>query len=133
MTARPASRRPSGSTSPCPGARKPPRNKRRLRSWAQPSLRYDAALLDIQSAIAEARERLKAARQADALVAHKALPEARAVLNSVTADYSQGRGELAIALEAQHRVHALELKLFQLQMDEQSALAAIERLIGGEL
>ncbi len=96
-------------------------------------LRYDAALLDIQSAIAEARERLKAARQADALVARKALPEARAVLNSVTADYSQGRGELAIALEAQHRVHALELKLFQLQMDEQSALAAIERLIGGEL
>ncbi|MCI0737364.1 MAG: TolC family protein [Beijerinckiaceae bacterium] len=95
--------------------------------------RYDAALLDIQSAIAEARERLKAARQADALVARKAIPEARAVLKSVTADYAQGRGELAIALEAQHRVHALELKLIQLQLNEQMALAAIERLIGGEL
>jgi outer membrane protein, heavy metal efflux system len=95
--------------------------------------RYDAALLDIQSAIAEARERLKAARQADALVSRKALPEARAVLKSVTADYAQGRGELAIALEAQHRVHSLELKLLQLQLDEQSALAAIERLIGSEL
>jgi outer membrane protein TolC len=95
--------------------------------------RYDAALLDIQGAIAEARERLKAARRADALVARKALPEARAVLRSVTADYAQGRGELAIALEAQHRVHALELKLLQLQLDEQMALAAIERLIGREL
>ncbi|MGH6863699.1 MAG: TolC family protein, partial [Methylocella sp.] len=40
--------------------------------------RHEAALLDIQSALGEARERLKAARQADALVARKALPEARA-------------------------------------------------------
>jgi outer membrane protein TolC len=95
--------------------------------------RYDAALLDIQSALAEARERLKAARQADALVAHRALPEAQAVLKSVTADYAQGRGELAIALDAQHRVHDLELKRLQLQVDEQTALAGIERLIGGEL
>jgi outer membrane protein TolC len=95
--------------------------------------RYDAALLDIQSALAEARERLKAARQADALVDHRALPEAQAVLKSVTADYAQGRGELAIALDAQHRVHDLELKRLQLQVDEQTALAGIERLIGGEL
>jgi outer membrane protein, heavy metal efflux system len=95
--------------------------------------RYEAALLDIQSALGEARERLKAARRADALVAHKALPEARAALKSITTDYAQGRGDLATALDAQHRVHDLELKLLQLQLDEQTMLAAIERLIGGEL
>jgi outer membrane protein, heavy metal efflux system len=95
--------------------------------------RYEAALLDIQSALGEALARLKAARQADALVARKALPEARAALKSVTADYAQGRGDLATALDAQHRVHDLELKLLQLQLDEQTMLAAIERLIGGEL
>ena len=37
-------------------------------------------MLDIQSALGEALARLKAARQADALVARKALPEARAAL-----------------------------------------------------
>ena len=95
--------------------------------------RYEAALLDIQSALGEARARLKAARQADALVARKALPEARAALKSITADYAQGRGDLATALDAQHRVHDFELKLLQLQLDEQTMLAAIERLIGGEL
>jgi len=42
--------------------------------------RYEAALLDIQSALGEALARLKAARQADALVARKALPEARAAV-----------------------------------------------------
>jgi outer membrane protein, heavy metal efflux system len=95
--------------------------------------RYDAALLDIQSALGEAVARLKAARQADALVARKALPEARAALKSITADYAQGRGDLATALDTRHQTHDLELKLLQLELDEQTALAAIERLIGGEL
>ena len=95
--------------------------------------RYEAAVLDIQSALGEALARLKAARQADALVIRKALPEARAALKSVIADYAQGRGDLAAALDAQHRAHDLELKLLQLQLDEQMMLAAIERLIGGEL
>jgi len=95
--------------------------------------RYEAALLDIQSTLGEALARLKAARQADALVARKALPEARAALKSITADYAQGRGDLATALDAQHRVHDLELKMLQLNLDEQTMLAAIERLIGGEL
>ena len=95
--------------------------------------RYEAAVLDIQSALGEALARLKAARQADALVTRKALPEARAALKSVIADYAQGRGDLATALDAQHRAHDLELKLLQLQLDEQTMLAAIERLIGGEL
>jgi outer membrane protein TolC len=95
--------------------------------------RYEAALLDIQSALGEALARLKAAQNADALVARKALPEARAALKSITADYAQGRGDLATALDTQHRVHDLELKLLQLQLDQQTMLAAIERLIGGEL
>jgi outer membrane protein, heavy metal efflux system len=95
--------------------------------------RYDAALLDIQSALGEALARLKAARKADALVARKALPEARAALKSIIADYAQGRGDLAAALDTQHQVHDLELKLLQLELDEQTMLASIERLIGGEL
>ncbi len=95
--------------------------------------RYEAALLEIQSALGEARERLKAARNASALVARKALPEARAALKSIIAAYAEGRGDLAAALAAQHQVHDLELKLLQLQLDEQTMLAAIERLIGGEL
>jgi outer membrane protein, heavy metal efflux system len=94
---------------------------------------YEAALLDIQSALAEAREKLKAAQRAEALINRKALPEASAALKSVVSDYSQGRGDLGTALEAEHRVHDLELKRLQVELDEQTALAGIERLIGGEL
>jgi outer membrane protein, heavy metal efflux system len=95
--------------------------------------RYEAALLDIQSALAEAREKLKSAQRADALIARKALAEARAALKAVVSDYSQGRGDLGAALEAEHRVHDLELKLLQVEPNEQTALAGIERLIGGDL
>ena len=95
--------------------------------------RYEAALLDIQSALAEAREKLKAAQRGETLVERKALAEARAALKSLVADYAQGRGNLAAALEAQHRVHDLELSRLRLELDEQTALAGIERLIGGEL
>jgi outer membrane protein, heavy metal efflux system len=94
---------------------------------------YEAVLLDIQSALAEAREKLKAAQRAEALITREALPEARAALKSVVSDYSQGRGDLGTALEAEHRVHDLELKLLQVELEEQTALAGIERLIGGEL
>ncbi|MCI0465401.1 MAG: TolC family protein [Beijerinckiaceae bacterium] len=122
-----------GLNIPLPWGKKPFEEQAAAAQLGAARERYDAALLDIQSAIAEARERLKAARQADSLVASKALPEARAALKSITADYAQGRGEFAMALEAQHRVHALELRLLQLRLDAQIALAAIERLIGGEL
>src|ERR1019366_5286104 len=76
------------STSRCPGARRPRSNRRRPAQLGAAQQRYDAALLDIQSALGEALARLKAARQADALVARKALPEARAVLKSIIADYT---------------------------------------------
>jgi outer membrane protein, heavy metal efflux system len=87
----------------------------------------------IFSALAEAREKFKAAQRAEALIARKSLPEARAALKSILSDYSQGRGDLGTALEAEHRVHDLELKLLQVELDEQTALGGIERLIGGEL
>jgi len=94
---------------------------------------YEAALLDIQGTLAEAREKLKAAQRGETLVAGKAIPEARAALKSVVSDYSQGRSDLGAALEAEHRVHDLELNRLRLELDEQTALAGIERLIGGEL
>jgi len=95
--------------------------------------RYDAALLEIQATLGEALARLKAARQTEDLLDREALPQARAAQKSIAAGYSQGRGDLAAAIDAEHRVHDLELKLLQAQLDGQMALAAIERLVGGDL
>ena len=122
-----------GFNIPLPWGREAPEQQAATAQLGAAQQHYEAALLDIQSALAEAREKLKAAQRAEALVARKALPEARAALKSIESDYSQGGGDLGAALETQHRVHDLELKLLQVELDEQTALAAVERLIGGEL
>jgi cobalt-zinc-cadmium efflux system outer membrane protein len=95
--------------------------------------RYDAARLEIEGALGEAIAKLRAARATEALLQREAMPQARAAFQTVLAGYSQGRGELAAAISAEHQRHDVELRLLQVQLDEQVELAAIERLIGGNL
>ncbi len=122
-----------GFTVPLPWGREASEQQAATAQLGAARHRYDAAMLDIQSALGEAVARLKAARRAEALLSGEAIPTARAALKALAVGYSQGRGDLATALDAQHRVHDLELKLLQTQLDQQVSLAAIERLIGGEL
>lgn len=94
---------------------------------------YDATLLEIEGALGEAVAKLRATRSAEALIRREALPQARATFQSVLANYSQGKGELEAAIAAEHQIHEAELTLLQTQLEEQVELAAIERLIGGDL
>jgi len=95
--------------------------------------RYDAALLEIEGALGESLARLRAARATTALLQQEAMPQARATYQTVLADYSQGKGDLTAAIEAEHQIHDVDLRLLQVQLDQQVELAAIERLIGGDL
>lgn len=95
--------------------------------------RYDAVLLDIEGSLGEAKARLDASRQTAALLRRESLPQARATLRSVVAAYGQGRGDLGGAIEAEHRIHDVELAALRADLDERISLAAIERLIGGDL
>ena len=95
--------------------------------------RYDAVLLDIEGSLGEARARLDAARQTALLLRRESLPQARATLRAVVAAYGQGRGDLAGAIEAEQRIHEVELAALRADLDERVSLAAIERLIGGDL
>lgn len=95
--------------------------------------RYDAAQLEIEGALGEAVAKLRSARATEALLDREAMPQARAGFQTVLANYSQGKGDLTAAIAAEHQVHDVDLRLLQTQLDEQVALAAIERLIGGDL
>ena len=63
----------------------------------------------------------------------ESLPQARATLRATLAGYSQGRGDLASAIDAERRIRDVELTLLRTELDEQVSRAAIERLIGGTL
>jgi outer membrane protein TolC len=95
--------------------------------------RYDAAVLEIEGALGEAAAKLRAARATEALLRREAIPQARAMLQTVLANYSQGKGDLTAAITAEHQIHETELRLLQTQLDEQVELATLERLVGGDL
>jgi outer membrane protein TolC len=94
---------------------------------------FTASQLEIEGALGEALARLHAARATEALLRREAMPQARAGFQSVLANYRQGSGELATAITAQQQVHDVEIRLLQVQLDQQVQLAAIERLVGGDL
>ena len=95
--------------------------------------RYDAAVANLQGALGEALARLDAARRIEKLLRDQALPQTRAAYRSMLAGYGQGRGDLGAVHAAERRVHDTSLELLRTETDQQAALAAIERLIGGDL
>lgn len=96
-------------------------------------LRYDAVLLEIEGSLGEAKARLDTARQTADLLRKESLKQARATLRVVLAAYGQGRSDLGSAIEAEHRIHDVEVLALRADLDAAVALAAIERLIGGAL
>jgi cobalt-zinc-cadmium efflux system outer membrane protein len=95
--------------------------------------RYDAARLEIEGALGEAMAKLQAARAVETLLRREAMPQARAAFQTILANYSQGKGELTVAITAEHQMHEVDLRLLLAQLDEQIELATIERLVGGDL
>jgi outer membrane protein TolC len=88
---------------------------------------------EVEGALGETVAKLHAARTTEALLQREALPQARATFQTVLANYGQGKGDLTAAIAAEHQVHEVDLRLLQTQLGEQTSLAAIERLIGGDL
>ncbi|MDF3624661.1 MULTISPECIES: TolC family protein [Acetobacteraceae] len=95
--------------------------------------RRDGTMATIQAALAEALARLKAARDVESLLRRQRMPQADALSRTTLASYSQGHGDLAAAIAAEHQMHDTELELLRTETDEQTELATIERLIGGDL
>lgn len=93
----------------------------------------DAALAEIEGDLGEAVASLDSARQTEALLRGRLLPQYQAAYRSAIASYVQGRGGFNNVLEAEHRLHDTNLDLLRVQTDAQTALASIERLIGSNL
>jgi outer membrane protein, heavy metal efflux system len=122
-----------GFNIPVPWGREASQQREAAAQLSATEQRHDAALLNIQGSLAESLARLKAARSTEALLRNQALPQARAAMQSLLAGYSQGKGDLAAPIAAEHRAHDVELLLLKAELDQQVELAAIERLIGGAL
>jgi outer membrane protein, heavy metal efflux system len=95
--------------------------------------RMDVARQQISGDLAEATAALEASRRGVDLSRQRLIPQAQAMLRSATADYAVGKAELTSVLQAERELAAVRIELFATELDQQRQLAAIERLIGGDL
>ncbi len=84
---------------------------------------------DLEQALAM----LTSARRVADLTRKQLIPQLEAAHKSGLALYRRDQGSLSAVFEAEHRIHQARLDLLRAESEAQTALAAIERLIGGEL
>jgi cobalt-zinc-cadmium efflux system outer membrane protein len=95
--------------------------------------RRQAQELQIQSEFGEFVADLAGSRKTGDLIRTQLLPQNQALLRSGVAGYGLGRAELVDVLRAEHDLADLRIELLSAEFDQQRQLAAIERLIGGDL
>jgi cobalt-zinc-cadmium efflux system outer membrane protein len=89
--------------------------------------------LQIQSELGEFVADLAGSRKTGDLIRTQLLPQTQALLRSGIAGYGLGRAELVDVLRAEHDLADQRIELLSAEFDQQRQLAAIERLIGGDL
>ncbi|MCO6416156.1 TolC family protein [Siccirubricoccus sp. KC 17139] len=95
--------------------------------------RLEAREQRIRSDLAEAVAGFEGSRRTADLIRRQLLPQAEALVRSGAAGYGFGRVDLATVLRAQHDLADFRLQLLAAEFDGQRQLAAIERLVGGDL
>ena len=95
--------------------------------------RRQAFALQIQSELGAFAADLAGSRKTGDLIRTQLLPQSQALLRSGAAGYGLGRAELVDVLRAEHDLANLRIELLSAEFDKQRQLAAIERLIGGDL
>lgn len=95
--------------------------------------RLDGTELKIESDLAAALATLRQAQGTGDLLKTTLTPQSEAAYQSALASYERGRGDLTSVLDAARSRLDIRLELLEIQMQEQTALAAIERLTGENL
>ena len=95
--------------------------------------RQDVREQQIRGDLAEAVAAYEGARRTADLIRRQLLPQAEALVRSGAASYAVDRTDLVSALRNEHDLSDIRLQLLAAQFDAQRQLAAIERLIGGDL
>lgn len=95
--------------------------------------RRDGELLELEGSLEAALADLDAARQSGAVLTNELTPQVTAAYQSALTAYQLGRGDLTAVLEAAHHVQEVQLAGLASEEQTETAIATIERIIGGEL
>ena len=96
-------------------------------------LRLDAELFNIESELKSALAMLNQAQRTGNLLRTTLSEQSEAAYNSTLTSYQQGRGDLTSVLDAAHKRFEIQIELLNNETEAQTALATIERIVGGDL
>lgn len=96
-------------------------------------LRQEAATLKIGSELQSALASLSRAQRTEELLEHALSPQSEAAYRSALASYQQGRGDLTPVLDTARERLQVRIELLRAHTEAQTAFAAVERLVGGDL
>lgn len=94
---------------------------------------YDQIQLSIQGAIADALSKYTTAYRTEKLLKESELPAIKNAFLAILARYGQGQESLKNALSVEEKIYEIETRLLQARLEEQTQLAALERLIGRDV
>ncbi|HEV8176260.1 MAG TPA: TolC family protein, partial [Gemmatimonadales bacterium] len=95
--------------------------------------RLDEAILKIESDLTAALASLTQAKRTKILLANALTQQSQTAYQAAFIAYQNGQGDLTSVLDAARQVLDVRLQLFRVETEEQTALAAIERLVGADL
>ena len=95
--------------------------------------RREAVLNQMQADLAESVSSLETARRTASLISTRLLPQAELTYQSALAGYETGKVDFATLLDAQRQILKANQQQLKAQLEAQSSLAEIERLLGEEL
>jgi outer membrane protein, heavy metal efflux system len=87
----------------------------------------------LSAQLAQSLAALAAARQTEALVATRSLPQSELALRSAIAAYENGKLDFTALLEAQRQIRKVRQDRLKAQAEAQMRLAEIERIVGEDL
>jgi len=95
--------------------------------------RKESAFNRLTAELSENLSGLQAAQRIEILTTTSLLPQAEATLQAALAGYENGKVDFATLLDAQRQIRKSKLDRLKAQVDAQTRLAAIERLLGEDL
>ena len=100
---------------------------------AAATVRKDAIASQIGGELDEALTGLESARTQEELLEHSLIPQAELTLQSALAGYQNGKVDFATLLEAQRQIRQARISQLKAQMEQQTRLADVERILGEDI
>ena len=101
--------------------------------FAAATVRKQAIASQVRGELDQALTGLEGARAQVDLLKHSLIPQAELTFQSALAGYQNGKVDFATLLDAQRQIRQARISQLKAQMEQQTRLADVERIVGEDI